>query len=185
MSSLMRKKWTLGSLRAADWHEVMGLKAAAFERIAALAIESGNQASQCSDVSADLTLVGSSPEYAGHPSLTGWAEVTLPVVCQRCLQPMRYELKAYVDAVFVDDELDPAKLPANVDVWSIGTEVVRLLDVVEETLVMSMPLAPRHVQACTSNEYLAGQNEAVSEPMQKPFADLKSLLSDKLKQEKK
>lgn len=184
MSSLMLKKWTLSSLRAADWREVLGLEVTAFERVAALASQFEGQAGQCSEVSADLSLLGASPEHDGHPALTGVAEVTLPVVCQRCLQPLRYRLKAEINAVFVDDEAALEKLPEKVDVWSVGAEYVRILDVVEETLLMSMPLAPRHSEACESNEYQAGQDDAVSEQTQKPFADLKSLMGAAVKRDK-
>ena len=111
----------------------------------------------------------------GVPALQGSVAATIDAVCQRCLQPFRLALKVELRLLFVasaDDGVDTD----GYEVWELDEDRLRPLDLVEEALVMAMPLAAMHVDdaACTG---LAG--EAVAESTTtRPFASLRAQMED-------
>lgn len=114
---------------------------------------------------------GGSPEVWLH--LTAQANVMLE--CQRCLQPVAEALAAQRSFRFVPDEALAAEIDADSeeDVLVL-TRALNLHELVEDELILSLPLVPRH-EACpqplaapvTSDEPLPEQPH--------PFAALAAL----------
>ncbi|NIV18585.1 MAG: hypothetical protein GWN47_09335 [Woeseiaceae bacterium] len=104
------------------------------------------------------------------PALEGEVAVTIDAVCQRCLEPMKQPLAVTLRLLF--GKGGPDAVEDGYEVWEMDEERLRPLDLVEEVLIMAMPLATLHDSdaACATT---AGREEAPGSTT-RPFADLKS-----------
>jgi uncharacterized metal-binding protein YceD (DUF177 family) len=104
------------------------------------------------------------------PAATGRVAVTIDAVCQRCLEVMQLPLDVELRLVFggVTAGADTAD---GYEVWELDEERLRPLDLVDEVLVMAMPISVRHAgdDKCRSAGEYAGAGETT-----RPFANLKS-----------
>jgi len=108
------------------------------------------------------------------PVLSGRVSAKIPAVCQRCLEVFDLPLDVAVDLLLVRaDAQDDAGEEAGREVWEIEGAALRPYDIVEESLVMAIPLVPRHESqdACGA---LAGEIADSGLKMARPFADLRS-----------
>ena len=105
------------------------------------------------------------------PVLDGRVAVTIDAVCQRCLAPFRWSLDVSLRLMFGDAPAGAAE-SEEYELWELPEATLRPLDVVDEALVMAMPLAPMHADDATC----AARKEAVEESTGKirPFAALKA-----------
>lgn len=106
-----------------------------------------------------------------RPMIRGWIKTALPMICQRCLQPMRWEIDASVALMILSDEADEENLPDDVDALTLHTTTIPLQELVENELILAIPLVPKH-EVCPRNDYTLVENEA-HDP--NPFAVLKNL----------
>jgi len=114
----------------------------------------------------------------GRPCLRGHARGEVWLECQRCLAAYPLPLDRRFDLVLVVDEAEAAALPEEIDAVVMGeSRETRLVDLVEDELILALPLIPRCEVATDcrpgaalldSDEVLAGEQE----PRQQPFADL-------------
>ncbi len=80
----------------------------------------------------------------GEPMLELTLEGSCQLRCQRCLQALAYPISMTSHLLPVrEDELD-ASLPDEDDVERIPAQAVDVLDLVEEEILLGVPLAPRH-----------------------------------------
>lgn len=112
------------------------------------------------------------------PVLEGRATAEVPAVCQRCLESFELALEADLRLLFtgpgrsVDESLD-------YEVWELDEPSLRPLDVVDEALVMAMPLAAMHESEEDCGP-LAEQAKVEREEAQvRPFANLRSQMRDR------
>ena len=112
------------------------------------------------------------------PRATGSIKARLASVCQRCLEPFDLELEVPVDVVFGDEDDVAAAggVPSGQEVWELDDEQLSLRDLVEEWLIMSLPLAPMHDDETSCSASAANRD---AQDKVRPFADLKSLMADK------
>ena len=123
--------------------------------------------------SAELRPVtGGAPEVWLH--LTAAASVTLE--CQRCLQPMREPLHVDRWFRFVATEDEAARLDEeSEDDVLVLSRSLDLLDLVEDELILALPLVPRH-EACPEPLPLGdAPAEEPEEAAPHPFAALEAL----------
>ncbi len=114
----------------------------------------------------------------GLPALEGRAEVEIPALCQRCLEPFELPLGADFRLLFsgpggrADTSLD-------YEVWELEEGLVRPLDVLDEALVMALPFAARHASDAECGP-LASEPQAASDAGEtvRPFADLRAQMRD-------
>jgi uncharacterized protein len=67
------------------------------------------------------------------------------LVCQRCLQPMEVDLVAERSFLFVNDEATAARLDEEMDDdVLVLPRALDLLELVEDELILALPLVPRH-----------------------------------------
>lgn len=113
------------------------------------------------------TLIGSASTF--HlPSLDLRIEATLPVLCQRCLQPMQLDLSLAYE--YVVAEFEPEAFEGDDDIdWVEASREMNINTLVEDELLMAIPLGPLHSHAC---------KPPIQEDVQKPnpFAVLKNLM---------
>lgn len=104
------------------------------------------------------------------PAVEGEVGTTLQVACQRCLEPMPLHLHARVRLLFAEQ---PAESPEGYEVWETGEERLRLLDLVEELLIMELPFSAVHVDDAACKAVGTAVNERSGDTI-RPFADLKA-----------
>lgn len=117
------------------------------------------------DVSFELMF---SLDESHRPMIRGSIKTILPMICQRCLQPMHWEIDASVALMILSDEAEEDNLPDDVDALTLHTTTIPLQELVENELILAIPLVPKH-DICPQNDYaLAEENEK-----HHPFAALK------------
>ena len=109
------------------------------------------------------------------PAAEGHVEVMINMVCQRCLEPFELPLVTDLRLLFAGDQA-AAVTGDRYELWELAEESLRPLDLVEETLIMAMPLAARHVGDAACQEPTA--IDAGSDDIIRPFADLKSQMQE-------
>jgi uncharacterized protein len=114
------------------------------------------------------------------PAVEGRIDAGLTLVCQRCLEAFQMPVKTSFRMVFTAPDGDTGSL-SGYDSWELEEDTVRPMDVVEEVLVMALPLAPVHgsIEDCGP----LARRIADDEPdTVKPFADLRTQLDELKKQ---
>lgn len=68
----------------------------------------------------------------------------LNLICQRCLESMPYETQSRVSYAFVEGGSVGACLPEGVEGYELGNDRFNPARVIEDELIVSLPLVPRH-----------------------------------------
>ena len=68
----------------------------------------------------------------------------LVLTCQRCLEPMVHEVDERIDFAVADNEDSQAVLPQGRDLIALEGDRFRPADLIEDELIVSLPLVPRH-----------------------------------------
>ncbi len=100
-------------------------------------------------------------------------EVTaqLSLQCQRCMQAVSIPVRSESRVALVDDLVDADALPEDVEQFLANNGRVLLRDVIEEELLLGLPLVARH------DDVRCAEASAVqAETTQTPFAELGELL---------
>lgn len=104
------------------------------------------------------------------------------VLCQRCLESTTITLEDRFQLALVESESQADKLPKDLEPWLCTDTRLVLADVVEEQLILAMPIVSYHKDNCTQNELLKSALPKEEEPKsldkpdkQSPFAILQSL----------
>jgi len=112
---------------------------------------------------------------------TGELEVSADALltCQRCLGPMRRRLESRSQLAFVARE--DAPVPAEFEVIPGDARRVDLAGLVEDELLLCLPLIPRHGagEQCAARQRQPTRETGAGPPapeMRRPFAGLKDLL---------
>jgi uncharacterized protein len=110
----------------------------------------------------------------GRPSLRLKVSGTLTLRCQRCLEPMAFEVKTDETLVLastlaeIHDEPADAHAPDRV----VAGKEMAVRELIEDELILAVPYAPRH-ESCTAGG--AGDREEKI----LPFAGLRGLMHNK------
>ena len=108
-------------------------------------------------------------------SLEGEVAVTLDAVCQRCLEPFRLMLSAELRLLPTTVE-EGVAAGDGFEVWELDDDMVCPADIVEEVLIMAMPLAAMHEAGDACGDHEGAEEEAPQTT--RPFAALKSQLDE-------
>jgi uncharacterized protein len=107
------------------------------------------------------------------------AEVGLAAVlrmrCQRCLKAMTMPIESQSHVVLLASEEEAASIPPELETALAPEGRLRLADLVEEELLLALPAAPRHPEACPDGRRDEA-HESIPETAQRPFAGLGELL---------
>ena len=105
------------------------------------------------------------------PAVEGDLAAELAAVCQRCLEPFVLPISARVKMLLMSDAA--ASQREGFEVWELQEETIRPLDIVEEALIMAMPLATVHGSSDDCGalaDTIAGDEASTT----RPFKDLRS-----------
>ena len=107
------------------------------------------------------------------PMLEGRVTAMLDSVCQRCLEPFEMPLAVDLRLLLGDDE-SASMSDDDLEIWELDEDTFRPLDLVEEALIMAMPLSAMHgtAEACGGYEPAGEQVERTT----RPFAALRTQL---------
>ena len=108
------------------------------------------------------------------------------VVCQRCMQPMRWPIKVKSRIALVSDYNAADRVSEGLEVFLVEADSISVRDLVDEEILLALPNVARHEEGseCAVNKMqLPGQEadaeEAADSQVQKPFAQLGELLKRK------
>ncbi len=96
------------------------------------------------------------------------AEVTL--LCQRCLAPLSWPLASTGRAALVASAAEADQVPETLESVLAPEYRISIRDLVEEELLLALPLVPRH-----ENAECAGARPATAEDTHRPFGQLSEL----------
>ncbi|RMG54336.1 MAG: hypothetical protein D6717_09790 [Gammaproteobacteria bacterium] len=122
----------------------------------------------------------------GHPRIRGQIEAEVGLVCQRCMEPFLLPLRQPVDLILVSDDVHAEQVQA----WGepvIVPEQLFLRDLIEDELLLGLPLVPRHEDEAECHRHVGRWLESEPERSEdeqrsNPFAvlgELKSRLNTK------
>ena len=117
---------------------------------------------------------GASPRYFGEealPMLVLEVQATLPLVCQRCFSPLPLSLDLHFDYALCHEPPEALLEDEQVD-WLEESDDTSIAALVEDELLMALPIAVMHDEPCVSLQQSAGEKP-------NPFAALKQLKLDK------
>ncbi|MCW8830862.1 MAG: YceD family protein [Gammaproteobacteria bacterium] len=114
----------------------------------------------------------------GYLGLHGRVEASLELDCQRCMQPMEHKVSGQINFGLMTSEKYEDKLPPDVDPYLLEGDEQSLVEILEDELLLSIPIAAVHQKECS--EFLLRQNEErrVEKEKSNPFAVLKDLKID-------
>lgn len=101
------------------------------------------------------------------------------LVCQRCLAPLRLPVDAEVKVALVGDAEEAERVSADLETVLAPGHRISLRDLVEEELLLSIPLVPLHEGGqceAAKSAHEPASSAAASPPVQKPFERLGELL---------
>lgn len=112
--------------------------------------------------------------------IQGFVKADLVLECQRCLRPMDFSLESQLNMVLVNSAAQAEQLPEHYDPLLINELRIRLLDIAEDELLLSLPQVPMHERGvcCVTPYQVSAQDLEVQEELTKrpnPFAVLAEL----------
>jgi uncharacterized protein len=124
--------------------------------------------------------------YMGHAVADLEVHAAPEVVCQRCMQPMRWPVDVNSRIALVSDYDAANRVPDGMEVFLVEADSVSVRDLVDEEVMLALPHVPRHAEdsECARQEVqLPGQPDEPDDEadlqVQKPFAQLGELLKRK------
>jgi uncharacterized protein len=110
----------------------------------------------------------------GRAVVTGRVQLGVDLECQRCLKPVPCKLSGEVGLGIVWDEERAKALPKHLEPWIVESEAGDLYDMVEDELLLALPIAAYHdTDECrASGSYSTGE---VSDSAENPFGILAQL----------
>ncbi len=116
--------------------------------------------------------------------VSGAVKAEVNAVCQRCLEAVSIRLEDTLNLALVETDEHIRRLPADLDPWQCTDALLNLPDIVEEQLILCMPLVSYHPEGqCTgvADSIRAERFSAESQPPADsgsaggPFAVLQNL----------
>jgi len=109
-------------------------------------------------------------------TVSGSARGTVTQTCQRCLEPVSIEVEANVNLALALTEEQAKNLPRYYDPLIVEAEEIELLSLVEDELILSLPLVAYH-DDCSIQTSFGDADEAArtQETKPNPFSVLAAL----------
>ena len=114
---------------------------------------------------------------AGTDYVSGHIRGNLELTCERCLEAMFHEVDIGFQLALVESEALAERIPEEFEPLVYGEEQVALKDLVEDEILLSLPMFARHeAEKCPGPPLgQAGEQEAEEPGKRQPFAVLKDL----------
>ena len=115
------------------------------------------------------------------PTMVGHFKTSLPLICERCLNPMNFDVNVQCKLAIMNREKEMESLAEKYEPWVIENSAPVLLStVVEEELILAIPLVPKHEYSCLPAQAWFAKGNIEEEKIEKkvsPFAILSELKS--------
>lgn len=89
-------------------------------------------------------LLGGGIDRQGFRYLKGEVDADVKLQCQRCLQPMDYNVRVEFLLSPVHDEKEAEKLPVVYEALYLTQPELALLNIIEDEILLALPLVPKH-----------------------------------------
>jgi uncharacterized protein len=117
-------------------------------------------------------------KFEGRPTVEVSVEGSVVLPCQRCLRPCECPVDDAAQVIVVAD--DTEEVPGGFEPSLGDVERLSVSELIEEQILLGMPLVPMHEDAAECGESTATETvvaeEALAEEKQRPFANLRELL---------
>lgn len=112
--------------------------------------------------------------------IKGVIQTTLSLLCQRCNKPMQKTLVIDVNLAIVNTNEEADKLPETYEPIILTEETISLVSMVEEEILLSIPIVPKHSAAECGVKSAELIEKVVDKKKDKsnPFTVLKKLLRE-------
>jgi len=143
-----------------------------------IAVSDLERLSECSHaihcVEVDLLF---SRDEQNRPTLSGSISADIELQCQRCLEPMPFSVQRATELALVWDEAQAKALPKTLEPWIVGEGEVDLVEIIEEEVLLALPVVPRHEHDCLDLSALNQGSESEPEKGESsnPFSVLEQL----------
>ncbi len=109
--------------------------------------------------------------------LHGHLTTSFKLVCQRCLGEMEHQLDDDFLLAFVPERKSEMMIPEQYEPFMLDGEPVYLQDLIEDELILALPLVPKHAQPCVELNPELNDKSADAKGLKEenPFAVLSSL----------
>lgn len=119
-------------------------------------------------------------DSSGRSIVHSSIKAELKLECQRCLQPMSHAVDATGDLALVRGPMEAEQLPAELDPLLVQEdEVLQIPELVEDELLLSIPISPRHEKGTCQGQAASLADDAIeedpAEEVRNPFAVLAGL----------
>lgn len=111
----------------------------------------------------------------GGVSVNGWITCDLTLACQRCGNPYVVHVDTRLQVGLVQSSDESTALPEDIEPFLLEAGQLRPADLVEDELLLALPIVPRHDYACAPDIPLSQEDGAASPPEPSPFAVLDKL----------
>lgn len=123
-------------------------------------------------------------DYQRVAWLDGTLSATVPMTCQRCLEPVEVPVATQVHLALLTDENQASRLDEDADFVILSEEqvvhgvddvqTIDLIELLEDELLLSVPISPRH-DACENQHQPVVEDEPEQIKRDNPFEALASL----------
>ncbi len=96
----------------------------------------------------------------GTRNLTGHATAEVEMVCQRCLEacPQLIHMSLNLAMIWSDDKAE--HLPKTWDPWIVGEGATDIYQIVEDELILSLPIVAYHSEECVPQELFSSKEKS-------------------------
>lgn len=109
--------------------------------------------------------------------VVGKASLEASLICQACLESLTIPLEIAVQLILVSSESELLALKQDEDGLLVDSKLVTLVDLVEDELIVSLPMVPRHsFGTCELFSQKPGQDDM--KETHQPFAALSKMQED-------
>ncbi|MDH5357369.1 MAG: YceD family protein [Gammaproteobacteria bacterium] len=122
-------------------------------------------------------------DHVGTPFMHGEFKTSVSLICERCMAPMILDMKVDCLLAIVISERKIEGLAEQYEPWVLdNNDPVLLSTVVEDELILSLPLVPRHDEACLPDELWSTGDDFEESEKDKPVSPFAVLTDLKTKQ---
>lgn len=114
-----------------------------------------------------------------HRVVTGHFAGSVTMQCQRCLEPVELQLRGDVSLAMVWSEDDAKLLPQEYEPWVVAQDQADLYEIIEEELLLALPIVPAHDYDCMDRSALAPKETLKPRETNNPFQVLAQLKGSK------
>ena len=118
-----------------------------------------------------------------HVSAIGTVEAEVQLICQSCLECMTFPLVCDVNVLLLETADELFELTQHEEGILVEAPVARLTDILQDELILSLPMVSRHSGQCGhTDEYASDEpdlDEIAEVTTHRPFENLSSFINKK------